>query len=82
MGGVKGLFPISRLRISNVNKSVNSCLFPENVSKVLYLAHSHLLGAHLGREKTYDVFSAASTGQGSREPWRNTLDTVKSTLLK
>ena len=26
----------------------------EYVSKVLYLAHSHLLGAHLGREKTYD----------------------------
>ena len=50
----------------------------EYVTKVLYLAHSHLLGAHLGREKTYDVFSAASTGRGSREPWRNTVDTVES----
>ena len=26
----------------------------EYVSNVLYLAHFHLLGAHLGREKTYD----------------------------
>ena len=24
------------------------------VSKVLYMAHSHLLGAHLGRDKTRD----------------------------
>ena len=28
------------------------------ISKVLYLAHSHLLGAHLGVEKTYDRFLA------------------------
>uniref|UniRef100_A0AAQ4RCG2 CCHC-type domain-containing protein n=1 Tax=Gasterosteus aculeatus aculeatus TaxID=481459 RepID=A0AAQ4RCG2_GASAC len=43
-------------RVTKKNSEIHEQLIvPKNyVSKVLYLAHSHLLGAHLGREKTYD----------------------------
>lgn len=43
-------------RVTKKNSEIyEQLIVPKNyVSKVLYLAHSHLLGAHLGREKTYD----------------------------
>ena len=43
-------------RVTKKNSDIcEQLLIPkEYASKVLYLAHSHLLGAHLGREKTYE----------------------------
>ncbi|XP_035266158.1 uncharacterized protein LOC118223565 isoform X2 [Anguilla anguilla] len=43
-------------RVSRVKEErVHQLLVPKTyISKVLYLAHTHLLGAHLGAEKTYE----------------------------